>query len=58
MLESIFNKFAGPEACFPLNFERFFTEQLRWLLLIILDYTILYQNRAAHQENYHDFIQI
>ena len=25
-----------------------FTEQLRWLLLIILDYIILYQTRTAH----------
>ena len=26
----------------------FFTEQLRWLLLIILDYVIFYQTRPAH----------
>ena len=25
-----------------------FTEQLRWLLLIILDYIILYQTQTAH----------
>ena len=27
---------------------RFFTKQLRWLLLIILDYIILYQTRTAN----------
>ena len=56
MLQSLFNGVAGPEACgfikerlqyrcFPVNFAkflrtRFFTEQLQWLLLIILNYTI------------------
>ena len=34
MLESLFNKVAGPETCFPVSFEKilktsFFTEQLR-----------------------------
>ena len=53
MLESLFNNVAGPEACFPVNFaklsrKRFFTEQLQWLLLVILDYIILYQTRTAH----------
>ena len=53
MLESLFNKAARPEACFPVSSEKllrtsFFTEQLRWLLLIILDYMILYQARTAH----------
>ena len=53
MLKSLFDKVAGPEACFPVNFAkllrtRFFTEQLRWLLLIFLDYIILYQTRMAH----------
>ena len=48
MLESRFDKVAGLEAFFPCEFcktfkETFFTEQLRWLLLIILDYVILYQ---------------
>ena len=52
MLESLFNKFAGLEAFFPVNYaktfkETFFTEQLRWLLLIILDYVILYQTRTT-----------
>ena len=40
MLESLYNKATGPEGCF--------TEQLRWLPLIILDYIILYQIRKAH----------
>ena len=53
MLESLFNKVAGLEAFFTVNYaktfkETFFTEQLRWLLLIILDYVILYQTRPAH----------
>ena len=48
MLESLFNKAADPEACFPVNFAKFFTEQLRWLLLIILDYIILYRTRTTH----------
>ena len=52
MLESVFSKVAGPETCLPMNFAKlkdtFFTEQLRWLLLIILDYIISYQTRKAH----------
>ena len=53
MLEYLFNKVVGPEACFSVNFAKllrtcFFIEQLRWLLLIILDYIILYQTRTAH----------
>ena len=53
MLESFIYKVADPEACFPVNFARFFkdtffTEQLLWLPLIIPDYIILYQNRTAH----------
>ena len=64
MLHSLFNEVAGPEACgfikerlqyrcFPVNFAkflrtRFFTEQLRWLLLIILNSIIWYQTQTAH----------
>ena len=53
MLESLFNKVADPEACFPCEFcktfmDTFFIEQLWWLLLIILDYIILYQTRTLH----------
>ena len=49
MLESLFNNVAYPEACFPVNFAKLLrTEQLRWLLLVILDYIILYQTRTAH----------
>ena len=38
---------------FPYQFcktftDTFFTEQLRWLLLIILGYIILYLTRTAH----------
>ena len=44
MLESLFNKFAGPEA----YFHAFFTEQVKWLLLIILNYIVLYQTGTAH----------
>ena len=52
MLEFVFSKVTGPEACLPMKFAKledtFFTEQLRWLLLIILDYIISYQTRTAH----------
>ena len=53
MLESLFNKVAGREAFFHVKFAKplgtlFFTEQLRWLLLIILDYLILSGTRPAH----------
>ena len=53
MLESLFNKVVGPEVQFLCEFcktfkDTFFAEQLRWLLLIILDYIILYQTRTAH----------
>ena len=64
MLESLFHKVTGPEACyfiknrlqyscFPVNFikvlrTRFFTEQLQWLLLNILNYMIWYQIQTAY----------
>ena len=64
LLEFLFNKVAGTEACgfikkrlryscFSVNFAnilrtRLFTEQLRWLLLIILNYIIWYQIQTAH----------
>ena len=48
MRESLFNKVAGRVACFPVNFAKCFTEQLRWLPLIILDYIIFHQTRTAH----------
>ena len=50
MLESLFSKVAGLEACFPMNFAKllrtFLTEQLWWLLLIILSLSIyIYRER-------------
>ena len=56
MLESLLSKVAGSKVCFPMNFAkllrtRFLQNSLlfyRWLLLIILDYIILYQTRTAH----------
>ena len=50
MLESLFNIIAN---FFPCEFcktfkDTFFSEQLRWLLLIILNYVILYQIRPAY----------
>ena len=52
MVESLFNKVAGPEASFPVNSAKLlttlFTAQLRRLLLIILGYIILYHTRTAH----------
>ena len=66
MLESLFNKVAGPKAWFPVNIvkifkDTFFTEQLRWLLLIILDlYNFVLNSSGTSfvKENYLDFMQI
>ena len=50
MLESLFNKVAGPKACFPVNFAKlsrapFLQNSFGW---IILDYIILYQTRTTY----------
>ena len=61
MLESLFNKVAGPEACFLVNFEKLF---YRAAPVAATDYSELY-NFASNlsgtsfvKENCHDFIQI
>ena len=64
MLESLFDKVAGPEACFTVNFAKHLkTRFYRTVPVAVTDNSglyNLYQARTAHpcQGNYLDFIRI